>query len=109
MRVRFGSILNPDFLTYKLDISKVSFSFDNRHFLFLDQKTGRILSFNSYGSAATPMDADTLNATGLVAKAMHFLGGDFGLMIPLIAAIAGLAFGFIIGQNIEGITQAFSG
>lgn len=104
-----GSLLNPTTKQYNLNVKDVSFSNDNRHYLFMDADNGKTLTFNHFSNGADPMDADTMNATGLVSAAMKIIGANFNLVVTVIAAIAGIAFGFIIGQNIDGIVGFISG
>lgn len=106
-KVNLGSFLKPHHETYYLNLRDVSFSQDNRHYLFKDVDTGATLTFNHYDAAATPQDADTLNATGLVAAAMHMIGNNYGVVVLLLALGFGAFLGFVIGQNIEGIVGAF--
>lgn len=107
VKINIGSLLHPNTVTIDVDLANVSYSHDNRHYLFHDIESGNAYTFSTIQASANPIDADTMNATGLVAAAMRMIGANYGLAVLIISAVAGLAFGFIIGQNIDAILAGF--
>lgn len=105
-KVRVGSFLSRDTRTFQIQLSEIAYSRDNVHHLFADIDTGKLLSFNEHATF-DPQSADTHNAQGLIKAAVKAAGENIGLIGLVLALLAGLAGGFILGQNLEGIIGAF--
>lgn len=93
--------------TYHVDLDAISYRRRWSNFLYVDYDTGDTLTFAEIKASAAPKDAETQNLTKLARAALSVVGGDFGLVMLVAMLGVGLAVGFILGQNIEGISGAF--
>lgn len=96
--------------SYPVKLAQVSYSHDNRHFLFADYDSGASLPFTEIETPMTAEELDTVIATHLVKVAVKAAGGaNYGLLIIALGVCMGLFLGFLLGQNWTGIVGAVKG
>lgn len=108
-KIKFGSWFNGTMANYELNVKNCAWhTQNNRHFLYLDVDTGETLTFNNkIEPSVNPVDGDTLNAAKLVKLAVNQIGGNFGILIPILCIIVGIFGGFLLGTYFG--PQLFSG
>lgn len=100
-KVRVGKTeLNIDGRPFYVDVSASSYVKGRTHYIYMDYVTGETLNYREHGGL-TPDEAEGKAADRLTKIAMMAAGGEnFGLIMLIVVAVAGLAIGFLLGQNI---------
>lgn len=93
--------LNIDGRPFYVDVSASSYVKGRTHYIFMDYTTGSTLNYNEHGGLL-PDEAEGKAADRLTKLAMTAAGSEnFGLIMLIVVAVAGLAVGFLLGQNIN--------
>lgn len=84
--------------TYYYTAEDISYSKGRKSFIFKDVDSGNtVFRWGQQSAAAAPIEPGAETFKGLVRMALTSVGGEYGLAMILMAGVAGLVGGLLIG------------